>query len=231
MALTVDHLCIDHRVTILREFTDAPGSTMRVGQVGILRGLTYNQIQAIVTMEIELETGKVAVVLPLRVQSGPRLGHMKEFFELGDYVPVPGTERIRSAPPAEIIVAPRAEIRAEPKSGSDEWWLADPGMDGPDRREDLEDAMRNAFDNIGVAHSIAEMYANRMRAFRRAGHEPRAVAAFRFAVDWMETYASWATSGGEGVALSYARKQFHAALVREFGYDPTEATPSGTTNS
>lgn len=38
----------------------------------------------------------------------------------------------------------------------------------------------------------------------------------------MDRYANWATSGGEGAALSYERDQFRAALVREFGYDPTE---------
>jgi hypothetical protein len=31
------------------------------------------------------------------------------------------------------------------------------------------------------------------------------------------------TSGGEGAALSYERDQFHAALVRESDYDPTES--------
>ena len=41
-------------------------------------------------------------------------------------------------------------------------------------------------------------------------------------MQWMDTYAGWATSGGEGEALSYERDQFHAELVREFGYDPTE---------
>ena len=82
--------------------------------------------------------------------------------------------------------------------------------------------MRRAINHIGVAASIAEMYAQRMRVFQRAGNEARAIAAFRLAVDWMDNYASWATSGGEGAALSYERGQFRAALAREFGYDPTE---------
>ena len=72
--------------------------------------------------------------------------------------------------------------------------------------------------HIGAAASIAEMYARRMRAFQRAGDETRAVAAFKQAVDWMGTYAGWATSGGEGAALSHERDQFRTALVREFGY-------------
>ena len=49
-------------------------------------------------------------------------------------------------------------------------------------------------------------------------------AAFQLAVEWMATYAGWATSGGEGVALSYKRDRFHASLVREFGYDPTKVS-------
>ena len=66
------------------------------------------------------------------------------------------------------------------------------------------------------------MYAQRMRLIQREGNEPRAIAAFKLAVDWMGTYASWATSGGEGAALSYERDQFRVALAQEFGYDPTE---------
>ncbi len=60
-----------------------------------------------------------------------------------------------------------------------------------------------------------------MRAFRSAGDQARAVAAFKLATQWMATYAGWATSGGEGAALSYERDKFHDALVPEFGYDPT----------
>ncbi len=96
-------------------------------------------------------------------------------------------------------------------------------LEGPDRLEAMEEAMRKAIPHIGVAASIAEQYAERMRAFQRAGNEPRASAAFALAVQWMGTYAGWATSGGEGAALSYERDQFRAELVREFGYDPTES--------
>ena len=105
------------------------------------------------------------------------------------------------------------------------WSRTAQSTDGPDRLEAMEEEMRRSIDHIGVAASIAELYAERMRAFQRADNEPRAVAAFKLAVDWMGTYASWATSGGEGAALSYERDQFRAALAREFGYDPTEEKP------
>ena len=82
--------------------------------------------------------------------------------------------------------------------------------------------MRKKIPHIGAAASIAGMYARRMRAFQRVGNETRAIAAVKLAVDWMATYAGWATSGGESEALCYERDQFQAALAREFGYDPTE---------
>ena len=38
--MTIDHLRVDHRVTVLRDFTDAAGITMRTGESGVLRGLS-----------------------------------------------------------------------------------------------------------------------------------------------------------------------------------------------
>lgn len=210
MSATIDHLRTDHRVTILREFTDAAGITMDVGQDGILRGLSFDQIRLEIRIEIECGPGRIVLVFPLTAKTGPRNGHMKEFFELGDYVPVPGAAPVRRNPSERtMIVPPRDPILGQ-------------NVDDLDRLEDVEKAMRQDVQHIGVAASIAEMYAQRMRTFQRAGNEPRAIAAFKLAVDWMGTYASWATSGGEGAALSYERDRFHAALVREFGYDPTE---------
>ena len=128
MALTVDHLRIDHRLTILREFTDAAGTTIRAGRSGILRGFSLDQIQ-------RTSSG-------LTITSG-RLHRSRKCMQ-------------------------RACARFDARA---------------------------------------------------------TVAAFKLAVDWMWTHASWATSGGEGTALSYDRDQFHAALVREFGYDPTKNPP------
>ena len=151
--------------------------------------------------------------MPNLAMSGPRHGHMREFFELGDYVPVPGAERVLHEPAARKMIV-RKPI------GENE-----PAPEGPDRLEDMEQDMRRRYNHIGVASSIAEVYRGRMRAFQLAGNEPRAAAAFKLAAEWMATYAGWATSGGEGAALSDERDRFHDSLVREFGYDPTEETP------
>ncbi|MGV3707789.1 MAG: hypothetical protein ACO1Q7_03040 [Gemmatimonas sp.] len=104
------------------------------------------------------------------------------------------------------------------------WWRSVRNTDGPDHQEAAEKALMAEIQHIGAAGSIAEMYAQRMRAFQEAGNEPRAVAAFTRAVDWMYNYASMATSGGEGAALSYERDQFVAGLVKELGFDPRKAS-------
>ena len=219
--MTIDNLRIDHRVTILREFTDAAGVTLRAGEHGVLRKLSFDQIRLEIGMEIDRPNGKIALRFPQKMPDGPRIGHMKEYFEIGDYVPLPGSEPVRHDPLARKMIVPGSGKNAASEAGPEGLRRAG-NAEGPDRLEALEQQIQRDAQHIGAAASIAEMYAQRMRVFQRAGNEPRAVAAFKLSAQWMWTYASQATSGGEGEALSRERDQFHAALVREFGYDPTE---------
>ncbi len=219
MSMTIDNLRVDHRVTVLRDFTDAAGITMRAGESGVIRGLSLDHLRMEIHIVIEGSSGKVDLVFPLKAESGPRNGHMHAYFEVGEDVTTP---RVM---PTFHDQRPRTMIVPPPDSGSSSINDAVQDLDGPDELTAMEEAMRKKIDHIGVAASIAELYAQRMRAFQRAGNEPRAIAAFKLAVDWMATYAGWATSGGEGEALSYERDQFRAALTREFGYDPTERDP------
>ena len=220
MSTTIDNLRIDHHVTVLREFTDAKGVAMRAGDSGILRELEFDQLRLEIHLGVQQEGGLVTLLFPLKVQDGPRLGHMKEFFELGDHVPVPGTERVWRDPLVRTMIVPPHRNEPVQSSGPD-WWHEAQVLLDRDRPEEAEQIIRQAVQHIGAASAIAELYAQRMRAFQRSGDEPSAAEAFKKAVDWMGTYASWATSGGEGVALSDERDRFHEALVREFGYDPT----------
>jgi len=221
MATTIDHLRVDHRVTILRDFTDATGVSLQAGETGVLRGQAFDQIRLEIQLEIERPQGKVILKFPLKTSSGPRNGHMREYFELGDYVPIPGSEPVRHDPSVRKMIVPPPDKSAIPQSETPRRDHAY-GIEGPDRLEAIEQQIQRDAPHIGAAASIAEMYAQRMRAFQRAGNEPRAVAAFKLAAQWIWTYASQATSGGEGEALSLERDQFHAALVRELGYDPTD---------
>jgi hypothetical protein len=220
--MTIDNLRVDHRVTVVRDFTDLAGTTLRAGEIGILRGLSWDQTRMVLHIAIERSSGSIDLEFAFAATTGPRNGHMAAYFEVGEDVSVP---RIFPAHHASREPKTRAPAQNVPPAAqrSAAWSGAASNIEGPDRLEAVEAEMRQAINHIGVAASIAEIYAQRMRAFRRAGNEPRAVAAFKLAVDWMGTYASWATSGGEGAALSYERDQFHAALVGEFGYDPSDA--------
>ena len=44
MAMTIDHLRVDHRVTIVSDFTDATGITLHVGERGVLRGMSFDPL-------------------------------------------------------------------------------------------------------------------------------------------------------------------------------------------
>jgi len=221
MSMTIDNLRVDHRVTVLRDFTDASGVTMRAGDIGVLRGMSVDQLRMEIHIEMERASGKVDLVFPLGAQAGPRNGHMHEYFEMGNDVTTPRIITALRDKSHRRMIVPPPEVNVVPNDTS-KWALMATSTEGPDQLVEMEEEMRKAFDHIGVAGSIAEMYAKRMRVFQRAGNEPRAIAAFKLAVDWMATYAGWATSGGEGEALSTERDVFRAALSREFGYDPTE---------
>lgn len=221
MATTIDHLRVDHRVTVLRDFTDATGITMRAGETGVICGLSWNQLQMEIHIVIERASGTADLVFPLSAKDGPRNGRMREYFEVGEDVTTPRVIPAFHDHSLRKMIVPPPEKTPSPVNNP-AWARTAQTTEGPDRLEAMEAELRRSINHIGVAASIAEIYAERMRAFQRAGNEPRAIAAFKLAVEWMATYAGWATSGGEGAALSYERDQFRAALAREFGYDPTD---------
>ncbi len=227
MACTIDHLRVDHRVKVLRDFTDLGGLRICAGEVGVLRGLGLDYTRMEIWIELERHGARERLRFALRATDGPRNGQMREFFELGEDVTAPRVPPIfHAASKREMIVRPLDEGAAP--TNDTEWARTARTTEGPDRLEKLERDMLKAFDRIGVAASIAELYAERMRAFQRVGDEPRAAAAFKLAVGWMDSYASSATSGGEGAALSYESERFRKSLTLEFGYDPTAPTESPT---
>lgn len=221
MSVTIDNLRVDHRVTVLRDFTDLGGVTIRSGETAVLRGLGLDNARMEIWIELERNGARDKLRFALRATDGPRNGRMKDYFEVGEDVSTPRVIPAFHDQSKRQMIIPPPDKPSAPMNTST-WARVAQSTDGPDRLEDVEKEMLRSMDHIGVAASIAELYAQRMRAFQRVGNEARAIAAFKLAVDWMGNYASSATSGGEGAALSYERDQFHAALVREFGYDPTE---------
>lgn len=124
----------------------------------------------------------------------------------------------------ESTAAPEPAPVPEPaaEAGPD-WWRQALALEAENRLAEAEAAISNACPHIGCAASTAELYRRRMLRLKQAGDEAGALAAFQNSSQWISFYASQATSGGEGAALSLQRDEFHARLVQEFGRDPGDA--------
>ncbi len=109
---------------------------------------------------------------------------------------------------------------APPPSDEPWWWQQALEFERQDRLEDAERVIREGVPHLAFASMIAELYLLRMLRLKEAGDAEGALAAFRKSNDFIYFYASMATSGGEGAALSLARDRFRARLVAAYGSDP-----------
>ena len=99
MACTIDHLRVEHRVTVLRDFTDLAGVTVRAGEAGILRGLGADYARMEIWIELERNGARDQLRFALRAPDGPRIGRMKEFFEMGESIEPPPIPAPKTKPP------------------------------------------------------------------------------------------------------------------------------------
>ena len=121
MSATIDHLRIDHRVTVLRDFTDSAGITMRTGETGILRAQSFDQIRREIHIEIERASGKVTLTFSVKASTGPRIGHMKEFFELGEDVTTPRVLPIQRSSAERTMNVPSSSGDESSSSSGPDW--------------------------------------------------------------------------------------------------------------
>ena len=84
---------------------------------------------------------------------------------------------------------------------------------------DAESIIQAAIDHIGVSVSLAELWHDRIRSHIANGDRRRAELAYFRARMWACFYASSATSGGEGAALSAERDRMVAEFRRTLGFD------------
>lgn len=107
------------------------------------------------------------------------------------------------------------EQESEPQlADGPEWWKQAQRLERQDRLEEAEVLLRDRIPSLHCAIQIAELY--RLRWMRlRASDAEKAGESRRRAANWARTYASWATSGGEGAALSLERDEFLSQLGPE----------------
>jgi len=118
---------------------------------------------------------------------------------------------------AEVILTSlQGPVPPDPEfAGQPEWWREAVLLEGANRLEEAEQRILKAVDHIGAFSSVAHLYEGRFARLQRAGRDAEANAARERAIHWLDVYASSATSGGEGTALSREREQRIAAVGGE----------------
>jgi len=114
MATTIDHLRIDHRVRILRDFSDANGRKYHVGETAVIREMNVDWIRFDLSIVWERD-GRKESLLFRHARKGPGNGRMREYFEVEERVPLPEdtiegrrarkTAELRASVP-ELVEAP-----------------------------------------------------------------------------------------------------------------------------
>ena len=102
MSSTIDHLRVDHRVTVLQDFTDTAGIRIVAGTQGILHHLEFDSLRREIKIALRLETECQSLVFNLHAKDGPRIGRMREYFEIGEPVEPPQTSPVVKPVPTAL---------------------------------------------------------------------------------------------------------------------------------
>ncbi|MEO7998018.1 MAG: hypothetical protein ABI852_11270 [Gemmatimonadaceae bacterium] len=93
-----------------------------------------------------------------------------------------------------------------------DWWGQAKQLEVNNQLDEAEAVIKHAIPHLAFALQTATLYAERYARMLELHNHQGAVEAHEKAVDWIRSYAGFATSGGEGAALSYDRDVFLAAL-------------------
>lgn len=214
MGVVIDHLRADCHVRVIREFRDLHGVECRTGEAGIIRRLGVDWALGEISLDWESEGRTGSLVFSLASKQGPGNGRMRDYFEvMEDAAPLPA----KPGPAPRAADPPREEPVDERGPA---WWREALELESAGKIQEAEARILQGVDHIGGVSSVAVMHARRMRRFLQEGDAVAARKAFSDAERWIFHYASLATSGGEGAALSRERDLLRAEWVGQLGYDP-----------
>jgi hypothetical protein len=221
MSCTIDHLCVDHHVRIIRDFTDARGQRHRANETGIIRRMALEWPEQIIAIEWERDGSRETMRFSSLAREGPRNGAMREYFELGDRVFIPRPS------PAEVRRIRQRDARPQGLPALDETLVTDPARWAEavnriealalrQRYDDAEKQIQAVTKDVGptgwrlkqLADDVGEL------ADAHAGGDDRTLYLWLRdrAINLLHAWGSCATSGGEGevcrVAIDAWKRRF-----------------------
>ena len=208
MSAVIDHLGADVKVKVLRAFTDLAGRPVAVGESGVIRGLDVDWPKQRIVLRWENRGRREELAFALSAKDGPRNGHMREYFAVGEAVASPdqapavraqrARERLRVAVP-DLADAPIKDPTQGEAALGRVWALAH-----CHRFDEAAEQLRlvGQAREPGHLESMAEGLTRIAAAYVEAGDEEVYVWLRGKALDLWYAWGSQATSGGEGAAMS-----------------------------
>lgn len=202
MGLVIDHLSVDHRIRVLRDFTDVRGERHRTGESGVIRKMDLDWGRQECFIEWEREGKSETMTFALMAKDGPRNGHMREYFEIGDREPrhedSPRARRKRQIPPVpELDESPVNDPERYADAVRRVWALA-----ARRRFEEAEEQVRTILSAPdpygGVLQQLADDLVGVAVAHALDPEDAVYLWAKRRAISLWYSWGSQATSGGEG---------------------------------
>ena len=214
MSAAVDHLGAHKLVRVLCRFEDATGAVFEAGETGRIRHIDFNWATSVITVELVQgdDLKKIMLHHPKSKTIGPRSGNLRDYFEVTGIELVwepddePAIPWIPQQDPEPVLVEETTRV------GKDELWKYMDRLEHAGQMEEVEKQIKDRVPNAHYALEIATVYRSRWHRFKAAGDLVRTEEAREKASDWAYTFATFATSGGEGAAFSYERNQFLATL-------------------
>jgi len=203
MAVTVDHLCEHQLIKVLEDFEDAAGNVIHADERGRIAAIRLDWTSFQCELELVID-GKGRKVVLGRTD-GPRNGNLKRYFEVESY---------------EVEKPERRKEVWDLETGLAGYMRKALALERENQLDEAEQCIAAAIASQHFALEKAEMY--RLRRLRLLSEDKfeEAREAWRKSADWAFFFASQATSGGEGAALSRERDQF----LRRLGPEDQDST-------
>ncbi|HEV8147454.1 MAG TPA: hypothetical protein VGP79_13775 [Bryobacteraceae bacterium] len=181
-----------------------------------IRGIVVNN-EPVEQVHMLTTWGKDSAMLRARVTSDPQsmrfaANYADLILKSADYGHRENDNDADSEQPDTPTGGPQDSSSNEP-----EWMRRARQLEREDRLEEAEQVIRDSIPSLHFAIATAEMYRTRWIRLQESD-SVRAGEARKQAAHWAYTYASFATSGGEGEALSQERDDF----LRLLGPEPLE---------